>query len=76
MGINKPKDIETEGYIALESPTEFTAPTYYNDHACIWVTHLNVRSLWTSRFPFAVRWYVESISSDRLFLKKLKDMPK
>ena len=35
-----------------------------------------VGGTWTSWSPFAMRWYKESISSDRLFFRETKDMPK
>ena len=35
-----------------------------------------VGGTWTSRSPFAMRWYIESISSVRLFFRETKDMPK
>ena len=35
-----------------------------------------VGGTWTSRSPFAMWWYIESISSDRLFFRETKDMPK
>ena len=34
----------------------------------------DVRGAWTTQFPFAMRWYIKSISSYRLFLWKTKDV--
>ena len=48
MGINIPKTHETEGYIALKP---FVCCTYYNDHACIWVTHYERNISKEERFP-------------------------
>ena len=36
----------------------------------------DVRGVWTTRLPFAMRWYIKSIFSCRRFLWKTKDVPK
>ena len=51
-------------------------PTYHLHHTQQTFDVRLVGGTWTSRSPFAMWWYIESISSDRLFFRETKDMPK
>ena len=51
-------------------------PTYHLHHTPTNVWCKIGRRYWTSRSPFGMWWYIESIYSDRLFFRETKDMPK